>query len=173
MTNNAGGSITSAGTHGGGLGVGAALYITGGTGNVTNNASISGGGYGVALGGGGSVTNTSSITGGEDAVRISGGAGTVSNSGTITGTFDDAIGLFTGGSITNASGATISSVGTAGAAIYIDWRLPPRSTNSGNISATFHAILIEGGGTVTNNAGGTITGQNAGVVFQKRGRDRQ
>ena len=29
VTNNAGGSITSAGTHGGGLGVGAALYITG------------------------------------------------------------------------------------------------------------------------------------------------
>ena len=39
-------------------------------------------------------------------------------------------------------------------------------TNSGNISATFHGVLIEGGGTVTNNLGGTITGQNTGVFFK-------
>ena len=105
--------------------MGAALYIRGGTGNVTNNGSISGGGYGAALAGGGSVTNTSSITGGEDAIRISGGAGTISNTGTIAGTVDDAIGLFSGGSVTNASGATISSTGTLGAAVYTRPAAPP------------------------------------------------
>ena len=100
-------------------------------------------------------------------LRISGGAGTVSNSGTITGTFDDAIGLFTGGSITNASGATISSVKALPEPLSTrSGRRAATVTNSGNISATFHAILIEGGGTVTNNAGGTITGQNAGVFFK-------
>ena len=166
FTNNAGGVITSTGTVGGGLGVGAALYIRGGTGNVTNNGAISGGAYGAALGGGGSVTNTSSITGGEDAIRISGGAGTISNSGTVSGTVDDAIGLFTGGSITNASGATITSTGTAGAAIYTTGGAT-NVTNSGNVSATFHGILIEAGGSVTNNLGGTIAGQNtAGVYFK-------
>ncbi|MBV9053007.1 MAG: VCBS repeat-containing protein [Hyphomicrobiales bacterium] len=166
LTNNAGGVITSSGTHGGGLSVGAGIYIQNGSGNVTNNGSISGGGYGVALGGGGSVTNTSSITGGEDAVRISGGAGTISNSGTLAGTFDDTIGLFSGGSITNASGATITSSGTAGAAIYASSGGATNVNNSGNISATFHGVVIEGGGTVTNNAGATITGQNTGVFFK-------
>ena len=166
LTNNTGGVITSTGTIGGGLGVGAALYIHSGTGNVTNNGAISGGAYGAALGGGGSVTNTSSITGGEDAIRISGGAGTISNSGTVKGTVDDAIGLFTGGSITNASGATISSTGTAGAAIYTTGGAT-NVTNSGNVSATFHGILIEAGGSVTNNLSGTIAGQNtAGVYFK-------
>jgi hypothetical protein len=166
LTNNAGGVITSTGTIGGGLGVGAALYIRSGTGNVTNNGAISGGAYGAALGGGGSVTNTSSITGGEDAIRISSGAGTISNTGTITGTSDDAIGLFSGGSITNASGATISSTGTIGAAIYTAGGAT-NVTNSGNVSATFHGILIEAGGSVTNNLGGTIAGQNtAGVYFK-------
>ncbi|MBV9589553.1 MAG: FG-GAP repeat protein [Hyphomicrobiales bacterium] len=166
FTNNAGGQITSSGTHGGGLSVGAGIYIQNGSAKVTNNGAISGGGYGVALGGGGSVTNTSSITGGEDAVRISGGVGTISNSGTLTGTFDDTIGLFSGGSVTNASGATITSSGTAGAAIYASSGGATNVNNSGNISATFHAIVIEGGGTVTNNAGATITGQNTGVFFK-------
>ncbi|MBV9520160.1 MAG: VCBS repeat-containing protein [Hyphomicrobiales bacterium] len=166
LTNGVGGVITSSGTHGGGLSVGAGIYVQNGSGNVTNQGSISGGGYGVALGGGGSVTNASSITAGEDAVRISGSAGTISNSGTLTGTFDDGIGLFAGGSITNASGGTITSSGTAGAAIYTSNNGATNVDNSGVISATVHTILIDGGGSVTNNQGGTITGGNAGVFFK-------
>ncbi|MBW0001941.1 MAG: VCBS repeat-containing protein [Hyphomicrobiales bacterium] len=165
LTNNLGGVISSAGTVGGGLFVGAALYIRGGKGNVTNNGSISGGGYGAALAGGGSVTNSSSITGGEDAVRISGGAGTISNTGTITGSVDDAIGLFSGGSVTNASGATISSTGTAGAAVYATGGIT-NATNSGSVTASNHGFLIEAGGTVTNNAGASITVGNTGVFFK-------
>jgi hypothetical protein len=165
LTNNAGGVITSTGTAGSGLFVGAALYIRGGTGNVTNNGSISGVGYGVGLAGGGSVTNTSSLTGGEDAIRISGGAGTISNTGTIAGTVDDAIGLFSGGSITNASGATISSAGTMGAAVYTTGGAT-NVTNSGNVTSANHGFLIEAGGTVTNNAGASISVVNTGVFFK-------
>ena len=67
-----------------------------------------------ALGAGGLVTNTSSIIGGEDGVIVHGAVGTIANSGNITATVDDGIALFAGGSVTNASGASISGQGTFG-----------------------------------------------------------
>ncbi|MBV9977279.1 MAG: FG-GAP repeat protein, partial [Hyphomicrobiales bacterium] len=64
-----------------------------------------------------------------------------------------------------ASGATISSLGTAGAAIYTVGGAA-NVTNSGNISATDHGILIDAGGTVSNTSSGSITAQNAGVFIK-------
>jgi hypothetical protein len=83
VTNSAGGTISGLGALGQGLGSGAGVYIAGATGTVTNNGSISGGGYGVALAAGGMVTNTSSIVGGADGVIVRNAAGTVKNSGKI------------------------------------------------------------------------------------------
>ena len=108
VTNNVGGSISGLGALGAGLGSGAGVYITGAAGTVTNNSTISGVAYGVGLGHGGLVTNTSSITGGEDGVIVQGAIGTIANSGNIIATVDDGVGLFAGGSVTNASGASIS-----------------------------------------------------------------
>ena len=116
LTNNAGGVITSTGTVGGGLGVGAGVYITGATGTVTNHASISGVAYGVALGGGGLVTNTGSISGGEDAVIIRAPSGRFQIPTPSSGTVDDGVALFAGGSVTNVSGASIVDHGTTGPA---------------------------------------------------------
>ena len=39
-------------------------------------------------------------------------------------------------------------------------------TNSGNVTASNHGFLMEAGGTVTNNAGASITVGNTGVFFK-------
>ncbi len=166
VTNNAGGTISGLGPLGAGLSSGAGVYIGGATGTVTNNSSISGVAYGVALGAGGMVTNSSSITGGEDGVTIHGTAGTIANSGNITGTVDDGIGLFAGGSVTNASGGSISGQGTLGAAIYITGGVAT-VTNSGSISGpNHHAVLIEDGGSFLNQTSGSISALNTGIFFK-------
>ena len=164
LTNETGGVITSSGTHGGGLSVGAGIYIQNGSGHVTNNGAISGGGYGVALGSGGLVTNTSSITGGEDSVIIQGGAGTIMNSGTLIATVDDGIGLFSGGSVTNTSGASIS--GHGGAGIYITGALGT-VTNAGAISG-YQGLFITNGGSISNATSGSISGTHNGIVFKNQ-----
>lgn len=107
--------------------------------SIVNSGSISGysgsGGYGVDLGAGGSVINTSAgyITGGEDAIFGSGAAVTINNSGQIVSTFDDGIGLFGGGSVTNNAGAMIQAPTSGGfgpAGIYVPGAPPISSTTA-------------------------------------------
>ena len=131
--------------------------------NVINQGQINGGGaggYGIYLhnpGGGDSVTNSGSITNG---VRVSGNlanlaggtitgfakvsSGTMTNAGTITG-----IARVGSGTMTNAGIITGNAFGGTNLTL----------TNSGNIGGN---VSIAGTGTVTNQAGGTITG---GVVL--------
>ncbi len=90
-----------------------------------------------ALGAGGLVTNTSAITGGEDGVIVQGAVGTIANSGNITATVDDGVALFAGGSVTNASGASISGLGTLGAGVFITGGVGT-VTNAGSISGPNH-----------------------------------
>ena len=99
---------------------------------------------------GGLVTNTSAIVGGEDGVTVHGAVGTIANSGNITATVDDGVALFAGGSVTNASGASISGHGTLGAGIYITGGVST-VTNAGSISGpNHHGVLMESGGNLSN-----------------------
>jgi Tryptophan-rich Synechocystis species C-terminal domain len=166
VTNNVGGSISGLGALGAGLGSGAGVYITGAAGTVTNNSTISGVAYGVGLGHGGLVTNTSSITGGEDGVIVQGAIGTIANTGNITATVDDGVALFAGGSVTNASGASISGQGTLGAGVFITGGVGT-VTNAGSISGpNHHGVLIAGGGSLSNAASGSISALGVGVFFE-------
>jgi hypothetical protein len=166
VTNDVGGSISGLGALGAGLGSGAGVYITGAAGTVTNHSMISGVAYGVGLGHGGLVTNTGSITGGEDGVIIQGAIGTITNSDSITATVDDGVALFAGGSVTNASGASISGLGTLGAGIYITGG-GGTVTNAGSIAGPNHlGVMMAGGGSLSNAASGSISALDAGVLIK-------
>ena len=168
VTNNLGASISGLGALGGGLGSGAGVYITGAAGTVANHSTISGVAYGVGLGAGGLVTNTSSITGGEDGVIVQGAIGTIANSGNILATVDDGVALFAGGSVTNASGASISGLGTLGAGVFITGGVGT-VTNAGSITEpNHHGVLMAAGGSLSNAASGSISALGVGVFFQNQ-----
>ena len=137
-----------------------------GPGTVTNSGLIttSGSAYGVGLDRGGTVTNTSTIIGGEDGVRITTGIGTLINSGSIASKIDDGIGFFAGGLVANAASGSISNLGTKGAGIYITGGLGT-VTNSGAITGIDYAVDLAQGGSVSNDAGASIT-SHRGVNVQ-------
>ena len=166
LTNFAGGSITASGAVGGGFSSGAGVYVTGASGTVTNNGTLTGAAYGVAMARGGTVTNTSKINGGEDGIIVQGGTGKVTNSGAILATVDDGMALDGGGTVTNQAGASISGQGGSGAGVFVTGGLATIN-NSGSITgANHHGVLIAAGGTLTNNGGGSISGNNTGVFSQ-------
>jgi hypothetical protein len=168
VANNLGASISGLGALGVGLGSGAGVYITGAAGTVANHSTISGVAYGVGLGAGGLVTNTSSITGGEDGVIVQGAIGTIANSGNILATVDDGVALFAGGSVTNASGASISGLGTLGAGVFITGGVGT-VTNAGSITEpNHHGVLMAAGGSLSNAASGSISALGVGVFFQNQ-----
>ena len=161
-------SINNAGTVSSSQRYGISLHGAGSS--ILNSGSISGysgsGGYGVDLEDGGSVSNAGagSISGGEDGIFVNGAAGTIINSGRIISSFDDGIGLFGGGSITNNAGAMIQAPTSGGfgpAAVYI----PNGSAhviNDGSISGQY-GVYLGVAGTVEN--AGTISGTSSAVDF--------
>ena len=161
-------SINNAGTVSSSQRYGISLHGAGSS--ILNSGSISGysgsGGYGVDLEDGGSVSNAGagSISGGEDGIFVNGAAGTIINSGRIISSFDDGIGLFGGGSITNNAGAMIQAPTSGGfgpAAVYI----PNGSAhviNDGSISGQY-GVYLGVAGTVEN--AGTISGTSSAVEF--------
>ncbi len=162
VTNNSGDTIT---------GVAKGVEIDGGSGAVANNltndgtikATATATSVGVTMGAGGWIRNVAgaAISGGNDGVASLSGGMTLTNAGTITGT--------TGYGVTiNDSGATDKAVvdnadiitGAQGVAISGEGTL----TNAKTITATVGTgVLIGGGGTITNNAGDTITGVAKGA----------
>jgi uncharacterized protein with beta-barrel porin domain len=142
------------------------------TGNVTftltNSGAIAAGLSGALVGGGSTVVNSigGTITGGfiglsANGGSTSGGPSSVDNAGTIasTGSFDNAIVLGLGGTVTNRSTGTISAngVGVASATN------PTVVNNSGQILDASTGIGLSAGGTVTNDAGAVINSQSRGI----------
>jgi hypothetical protein len=166
VDNRTGGMISGSGTIGSGFGTGAGVYVTGGSGTVSNSGAISGGAYAVAFARGGTVTNYGLIGGGEDGVIVQGGLGSVINAGSIVASVDDGVALFAGGSVTNAVGGSISGTGTLGAGVFITGTSGTLA-NSGTITGPNHiGVLIVDGGSISNAAGGLISGPDSGVFFQ-------
>ncbi len=159
-------TINNSGTVSAAAGFG--IYLSG-AGIVTSSGVINGK-DGVILHGGGNVTNTGSIQGVGavgggpfvgSGVFITGAAGTVTNGGTINGQAYGVV-LDSGGLVTNTGriiggedGVRVFSLGTV--------------INSGSIVATVDdAVGLHGGGSVTNQVGGSITAagtQGAGVYI--------
>jgi hypothetical protein len=164
VTNNAGGSISN--TDAAGVGV----FIEVASGMVTNAGSISAiGGDGVLLLEGGSVSNgaSGSITGQPAGIFIKNQTGTVTNAGQISGTGAQGTGVYlqNNGILTNASTGIV--VGQKFGA-FIEGGFGTL-TNAGQISgATYDGVVLGMGGVVTNAAGASISGANAGVYVKYR-----
>ena len=173
ITNASGGTI-----RGGTNGINIAGSVLGGivnTGNIigTNEDAI------LVTGAGGSVTGGivnaagASLNGNDNGIAIQLGAsvtGGISNSGTIEG--DLAQGIFVSsssiiGNITNASGADI--IGNNTAVTLLTSTLTGSLLNTGDILGGSTGILLVGTstitGTITNNSGGLIYGDNYGIVI--------
>jgi hypothetical protein len=114
------------------------------------------------------ITNTGKVTSsGADGVQ--GPAGTawaVTNAGTVSSSGADGIGLFTGGSISNAATGLVSATNSnrTGAGVYIGGS-SGSVTNTGTIAAATsrNGILLNAGGTVTNGPSGVIAGYYNGI----------
>ena len=173
VTNTASGTITATGKMPSSLATISGIYVTGPSGaaiSVTNAGVITAAdGYGIGLGASGSVNNSGKVTGGEDGVLFDAGVGSLQNSGSITATLDDGVGMFQGGTVTNAVGASISGVaGVDGAGIFISGGAAT-ITNNGQVNGARYAILVAAGGSVTNSSTGTIKGQGSGVSLSNGG----
>jgi hypothetical protein len=176
VTNTATGRITATGKMPSPLASISGIYVTGPSGaGITAISVINAGvvtavdGYGIGLGASGSVYNSGKVTGGEDGVVVVAGVGNIQNLGSINATLDDGVGLFQGGAVTNALGASISGVvGVDAAGIFITGGTAT-ITNSGQIAGSHYGILVAAGGSVTNSRSGTIKGQGSGVSLSHGG----
>jgi hypothetical protein len=172
VTNAAAGTISGVGNPG--------VEVTGAAGTVENaGVIINSGSTNSAIGmhDGGYVSNAASgmISGGGGfGVFVSGAAGTVVNSGSIaaTGTSGEGVYLGLGGSVTNAASASITGYraveisGSAGTVV-----------NDGSIASTGTLLIptlspsgvdLSSGGSVTNAASASITGDRWGVYVLGR-----
>ena len=179
LTNS--GTISASGTAGN---AGRGIIISTGssiTGSLSNSGTISGAVVGIDIVGssiGGSITNDvgGTISGGSAGILLSQStvSGDITNSGSITGGILG-ISLSSGstvGSITNNAGGTISSGGT-GIKLSGSSTVTGSITNSGLISggASVAGILLSHSNvdSITNNAGGTISGGSIGIFLSGGG----
>ncbi|MBV9247810.1 MAG: S-layer family protein [Acetobacteraceae bacterium] len=152
------------------------VFLEGAFTTLNNAGFIQGAIYdGVVLGLGGTVNNTGTIQGTTGGLYVKYRAsGTVTNTGLIAASAVSGSGvdLAGGGTLDNQSGGTITG-GAFGVFFGGTSTLAPTValgtlTNEGLISASkYSAVALGAGGSVTNNAGGTISGVTNGVYIEK------
>ncbi|MDI1281848.1 autotransporter-associated beta strand repeat-containing protein, partial [Brevundimonas sp.] len=172
VTNQTGGSISNTGTAVWLSGAGSVLDNAGSISNSANASAVYFANSGTVVnqaggtltsanaravrmaGAGASVTNAGLIAGGDAGVYLDGANGSVTNTGTIR---------VTGGSANTVVSGVVSSA--AGSAV----------TNAGLIDSSLdggRGIYLAGGtGTITNQSGGTISGNGAGAAIILTGAD--
>jgi len=182
INNQSGGVITGT--------ISDAIDVVGTTGTIVNSGSVVGTSYGIYERQGGSVTNEfgGTIVGSAfSAIRIGGTSGTIVNSGIVVGKYYG-VNETQGGSVTNQSGGTIEGTllgairigGTSGTIVNagsligssfgIDI-IPGTTgtiTNSGYIHGANYGVYL-GGGTLTNQPGGTFASNAIGVLLDSAG----
>lgn len=125
---------------------------------ITNSGQIGAGYDGISLNRGGEVDNSGSIFGAHIGVYTGNGLGVVQNSGTISARTGDAVSLYSGDSLTNASGGELlggySGVYAGGSGSSI--------TNAGLISGPLFGVYLMGDSTITNS--GVIAGGTDGII---------
>ena len=150
------------------------VWIEGTPAGVINEGYIGANDYGVILSSGGYVSNASSGTiTARYAIEVWNNPGTVVNAGQIAGQVGNGVVMFAGGYVSNASSGTISG---GGAIWFAREPAVPAGTivNAGLIAGTYGGYGVYLGsyqpGTVTNLAGGTISGDiNDGVRIRNAG----
>jgi hypothetical protein len=170
-----GGTLLNSGTVIGGVegvNVGYDFDTYGNAGTIFNAGLIAGGDLGIALRHGGEVANAAGgvITGGTYGIAIgyAGNSiaitGTVFNAGAITG--DGTAVTFTNGGLLSNEASGVISGGTYGITTgYTGATLANAGTifNAGLIAGGETGVLLNNGGAVTNDAGGTISGGQDGI----------
>ena len=144
ITNNAGGQIVSSGGN---------AISTIGTATITNAGLI----------GNGTVDSFGVYTAGGTGYAINIAGGTITNSGTIRGA---SAGIYSSNGLTLTNTGTITG-GQGGTSLWRDGvssiNAPSTILNAGTISAPVYSAIVIQGGTVTNAAGGTLTGGSDSV----------
>jgi preprotein translocase subunit YajC len=133
----------------------AAVTVTN-TGNIIGVGIDSAGAFITAGGtvinqGGGTISGASAVIG--EAVAL-----TVINAGSIYGVNQFGVGLFSGGYLGNQSGGTITADEAVHASAFLTL------VNDGLIAGSNEGIELDGGGSVTNQASGTISGTFAEIA---------
>ncbi|WP_339931902.1 autotransporter-associated beta strand repeat-containing protein [uncultured Brevundimonas sp.] len=162
-------TLTNAGSIDAASGTG--LDLSGATNVVSNQSGATiNGTHGINLGAGATgtlVTNNGTITGATQAILAGASTGiAVVNSGVTHGE-DNALVAFGGPvSVMNLAGgqmtsARFSAIFSSGAATSV--------TNAGLISSSFGVFLTGGGGSITNQSGGVISGTGPAIILQGAG----